>query len=98
MILTCKYWRDICYEYFKNLFNIKETVKKNDLRIILDKIIRYVILDPDLIQVTEQMWGLETIRMESWRYNHTRNIILIDRQFRNKYYESVVDQECKRIQ
>lgn len=98
MILTCKRWRNICYKYFKNLFNIKVTVKKDDLRIILDKVIKHVILDPDLIQVTEQMWGLETIRMESWKYNHARNIILIDRQFRNKYYESVVDQESKRIQ
>src|SRR5271170_1100765 len=98
LILTCRTWKDICYIYFKDLFMIKGiTKRKNNLRIIMNKIMKYVILDPDITQVNETMWGINTIKVEPWKYNHARNIILTSRQLRNKYYESVVDQECKRI-
>jgi hypothetical protein len=97
IILTCTKWKNICYEHFEENFKLCEIIKADNLITILDRIMKHVILQPDKEQVVDIFGEKETVKLKVWRYDHARNIILLNRRIRNMYYESVVDLECKRI-
>ena len=101
--LICKEWKNICHKHLKQI--LKEGfIRRQMLRDIIRRMAEYAILYPRkeytiITRISDEDENGEVMihKLDPWKYNYIGNIALINRDLRKRYYESVIDQECKII-
>ena len=89
-IATCKNWRHAYYHKYEDM------CKQNKaLRTITERILDYMVQDP--VQTIWNYYYNESVKNTTAKYRYLSNALLLNKYFRNKYYDIVVTTEIKTI-
>jgi hypothetical protein len=93
-LMICKRWRQLnLKEYKEAILDIRNT------REVINKIINYTVEQPQLIEYRRRFTNNKhfEIRRTTRNYSRSSNILLINKKYREKYYDKIVKKESLKI-